>query len=82
MKNAFARVRALNSRLRPEGQAMNDGPINKTMLLRNVLRVKPNATPDQVRAIVPALADVPDAELRDWMSQARRANARLPGAAR
>lgn len=61
---------------------MNDGPINKTMLLRNVLRVKPNATPDQVRAIVPALADVPDAELRDRMSQARRANARLSGAAR
>lgn len=47
-------------------------PFSNTKLLENVLRLKPDATSDDVRRIAPALANTPDAELRDWMNQARR----------
>lgn len=42
------------------------------MLVRNALLVKPNASLDEVRALMPALAAVPDGELADWIAQARR----------
>lgn len=42
------------------------------MLIRNALIVKPDATLDEVRAIMPALASVPDSQLSDWMNQTRR----------
>lgn len=45
--------------------------LSKTQLLYNVLRIKPEATPDDVRRIAPALAEVTEAELVDWMSRAR-----------
>lgn len=46
--------------------------MNKTMLVRNVLMVKPNASLQEVRAIMPALVTVPDSQLTDWMNQTRR----------
>lgn len=58
---------------------MKNAPINRTMLVRNVLRIRPDATPAEARAIMPALADVPEAELQDWLNQARRAIARQKG---
>ncbi|MFN3511938.1 MAG: hypothetical protein ACK41C_02760 [Phenylobacterium sp.] len=61
---------------------MKNDPTKKSMLLQNVLRVKPDATVDQVRAIAPALAAVPEHELKDWMAQAKRMLERRKGLAR
>jgi len=51
---------------------MSASELSRTSLLKNVLRAKPDATPEEVRRIAPALKAVTDAELRDWMGQIRR----------
>lgn len=46
--------------------------VNKTMLLRNALMVKPDASLEEVRALAPALASIPDGQLSERMDETRR----------
>lgn len=43
-----------------------------TLLIGNVLRVKPDATVDEARRIAPMLRDLADADLAERMAQTRR----------
>ncbi|MFN3669601.1 MAG: hypothetical protein ACK4VY_09865 [Brevundimonas sp.] len=47
------------------------GP-SATLLIGNVLRVRPAATLDEARRIAPMLIEIPDADLSERMAQARR----------
>lgn len=47
------------------------GP-SDTLLITNVLKIKPDATPEQACRIAPALAKLNPADLAERMSQARR----------
>lgn len=46
--------------------------LNTENLLDRVLVAKPNATPDDVRQLAPALAELPDAELAARIARAQR----------
>lgn len=47
-------------------------PPSATLLIGNVLRVRPTATPEDACRIAPMLADLSPADLRDRMAKARR----------
>ncbi|MFN4297242.1 MAG: hypothetical protein ACK4FB_10405 [Brevundimonas sp.] len=47
------------------------GP-SDTLLITNVLKIKPNATPEQASRIAPALAKLNPADLAERMNQARQ----------
>ncbi|WP_409604200.1 hypothetical protein [Brevundimonas sp.] len=47
------------------------GP-SATLMIGNVLRIKPAATLEEARRIAPMLLDIPDADLSERMAQARR----------
>lgn len=53
--------------------------LNTENLLNWVLVAKPNATPDDVRRLAPALAHLPDAELAARIAKARRRKERETG---
>ncbi|GAY20104.1 hypothetical protein [Sphingobium fuliginis] len=46
--------------------------LNTEKLLDRILIAKPNATPDDVRRLAPALAHLPDTELAARIAKARR----------
>lgn len=45
---------------------------NTEKLLHRILSAKPNATPDDVRLMAPALARLPDAEIAARIAKAKR----------
>ena len=47
------------------------GP-SATLMIGNVLRIKPEATLEEARRIAPMLLEIPDADLSERMAQARR----------
>ncbi|MFN3932123.1 MAG: hypothetical protein ACK4JY_10290 [Brevundimonas sp.] len=47
-------------------------PPSASLLIGNVLRVRPAATPEEACRIAPMLADLPPADLRERMAQQRR----------
>ncbi len=47
------------------------GP-SASLLIGNVLRIKPAATLEEARRIAPMLLEIPDADLSERMAQARR----------
>ncbi len=51
--------------------ARSRGP-SATLMIGNVLRVKPAATLEEARRIAPMLVDIDDADLNERMAQARR----------
>ncbi|MFN6980304.1 MAG: hypothetical protein ACK4NU_00105 [Brevundimonas sp.] len=51
--------------------ARTAGP-SATLMIGNVLRIKPAATLEEARRIAPMLLDIPDADLSERLAQARR----------
>jgi hypothetical protein len=47
------------------------GP-SASLMIANVLRIKPAATLEEARRIAPMLLEIPDADLNERMAQARR----------